>query len=158
MTLAGAGGAGVAGAPVRRRRSTMQLGLVGLGRMGGNMRERLRAAGHEVIGYSTDPKVADVNSLAEMVEKLSDSPRVVWIMVPVAATESLVDEVGALLSAGDIIVDGGNSKFDFDKPRAERLGAKGVGYIDCGVSGGIWGREYGYALMVGGDKSDVEKV
>jgi len=136
----------------------MQLGLVGLGRMGGNMRERLRAAGHEVIGYSTDPKVADVSSLAEMVDKLSDSPRVVWIMVPVAATESLVDEVGALLSAGDIIVDGGNSKFDFDKPRAERLGAKGVGYIDCGVSGGIWGREYGYALMAGGDTADVEKV
>ena len=136
----------------------MQLGLVGLGRMGGNMRERLRAAGHEVIGYSTDPKVADVSSLAEMVNKLSDSPRVVWIMVPVAATESLVDEVGALLSAGDIIVDGGNSKFDYDKPRAERLGAKGVGYIDCGVSGGIWGREYGYALMVGGETADVEKV
>src|SRR5215203_5433073 len=104
MTVAGAGGAGVAGAPVRRRRSTMQLGLVGLGRMGGNMRERLRAAGHEVIGYSTDPKVADVSSLAEMVSKLAE-PRVVWIMVPVAATESLVDEVGALLSAGDIIVD-----------------------------------------------------
>ena len=136
----------------------MQLGLVGLGRMGGNMRERLRAAGHEVIGYSTDPKVADVSSLAEMVNKLSDSPRVVWIMVPVAATEGLVDEVGALLSAGDIIVDGGNSKFDYDKPRAERLGAKGVGYIDCGVSGGIWGREYGYALMVGGETADVEKV
>jgi len=136
----------------------MQLGLVGLGRMGGNMRERLRAAGHEVIGYSTDPKVADVSSLAEMVNKLADSPRVVWVMVPVAATEGLVDEVGALLSAGDIIVDGGNSKFDFDKPRAERLGAKGVGYIDCGVSGGIWGREYGYALMVGGETADVEKV
>jgi 6-phosphogluconate dehydrogenase len=136
----------------------MQLGLVGLGRMGGNMRERLRAAGHEVIGYSTDPNVADVSSLAEMVDKLSDSPRVVWIMVPVAATEKLVDDVGALLSTGDIIVDGGNSKFDYDKPRAERLGRKGVGYIDCGVSGGIWGREYGYALMVGGDKSDVEKV
>jgi len=135
----------------------MQLGLVGLGRMGGNMRERLRAAGHEVIGYSTDPNVADVSSLAEMVDKLS-APRVVWIMVPVAATESLVDEVGALLSAGDIIVDGGNSKFDYDKPRAERLGAKGVGYIDCGVSGGIWGREYGYALMVGGETADVEKV
>jgi 6-phosphogluconate dehydrogenase len=136
----------------------MQLGLVGLGRMGGNMRERLRAAGHEVIGYSTDPKVADVSSLAEMVDKLSDTPRVVWIMVPVAATEALVDEVGALLSAGDIIVDGGNSKFDYDKPRAERLGRKGIGYIDCGVSGGIWGRDYGYALMVGGNKSDVEKV
>jgi 6-phosphogluconate dehydrogenase len=136
----------------------MQLGLVGLGRMGGNMRERLRAAGHEVIGYSTDPNVADVSSLAEMVDKLSDSPRVVWIMVPVAATEKLVDDVGALLSAGDIIVDGGNSKFDYDKPRADRLGSKGIGYIDCGVSGGIWGREYGYALMVGGNKSDVEKV
>jgi 6-phosphogluconate dehydrogenase len=136
----------------------MQLGLVGLGRMGGNMRERLRAAGHEVIGYSTDPNVADVNSLAEMVDKLSDSPRVVWIMVPVAATEKLVDDVGALLSTGDIIVDGGNSKFDYDKPRADRLGRKGIGYIDCGVSGGIWGREYGYALMVGGDKPDVEKV
>jgi 6-phosphogluconate dehydrogenase len=135
----------------------MQLGLVGLGRMGGNMRERLRAAGHEVIGYSPDPNVADVSSLAEMVDKLSE-PRVVWIMVPVAATESLVDEVGALLSAGDIIVDGGNSKFDYDKPRADRLSRKGVGYIDCGVSGGIWGREYGYALMVGGNKSDVERV
>jgi 6-phosphogluconate dehydrogenase len=136
----------------------MQLGLVGLGRMGGNMRERLRAAGHEVIGYSTDPKVADVSSLAEMVDKLSDSPRVVWIMVPVAATEGLVDEVGALLSKGDIIVDGGNSKFDYDQPRAARLGKRGIGYIDCGVSGGIWGREYGYALMVGGNKPDVEKV
>jgi 6-phosphogluconate dehydrogenase len=136
----------------------MQLGLVGLGRMGGNMRERLRAAGHEVIGYSTDPNVADVSSLAEMVNKLSDTPRVVWIMVPVAATEALVDEVGGLLSAGDIVVDGGNSKFDYDKPRAERLGRKGIGYIDCGVSGGIWGREYGYALMVGGNKADVETV
>jgi 6-phosphogluconate dehydrogenase len=136
----------------------MQLGLVGLGRMGGNMRERLRAAGHEVIGYSTDPNVADVSSLAEMVDKLSDSPRVVWIMVPVAATEGLVDEVGALLSKGDIIVDGGNSKFDYDQPRAARLGKRGIGYIDCGVSGGIWGREYGYALMVGGNKPDVEKV
>jgi len=135
----------------------MQLGLVGLGRMGGNMRERLRAAGHEVIGYSPDPNVADVSSLAEMVDKLAE-PRVVWIMVPVAATESLVDEVGALLSTGDIVVDGGNSKFDFDKPRAERLGRKGIGYIDCGVSGGIWGREYGYALMVGGEKSDVDRV
>ena len=136
----------------------MQLGLVGLGRMGGNMRERLRAAGHEVIGYSTDPNVADVSSLAEMVNKLSDSPRVVWIMVPVAATEALVDEVGELLSEGDIIVDGGNSKFDYDQPRADRLGRRGIGYIDCGVSGGIWGREYGYALMVGGNKTDVEKV
>jgi 6-phosphogluconate dehydrogenase len=135
----------------------MQLGLVGLGRMGGNMRERLRAAGHEVIGYSPDPNVADVSSLAEMVDKLA-TPRVVWIMVPVAATESLVDEVGALLSTGDIIVDGGNSKFDYDQPRAERLGRKGIGYIDCGVSGGIWGRENGYALMAGGAKSDIEKV
>jgi 6-phosphogluconate dehydrogenase len=136
----------------------MQLGLVGLGRMGGNMRERIRAAGHEVVGYSHDPNVADVTSLAEMVEKLTETPRVVWIMVPVAATEALVDEVGALLSPGDIVVDGGNSKFDGDGARAERLGQRGVGYVDVGVSGGIWGKDYGYALMVGGDKKDVDVV
>jgi 6-phosphogluconate dehydrogenase len=136
----------------------MQLGLVGLGRMGGNMRDRLRAAGHEVIGYSHDPAVADVSSLTEMVDKLTESPRVVWIMVPVAATEALVDEVGALLSEGDIVIDGGNSKFDNDGPRADRLGARGIGYLDCGVSGGIWGKDNGYALMVGGNQSDVEKV
>jgi len=133
----------------------MQLGLVGLGRMGGNMRERLRAAGHEVIGYDRNLDIGDAASLAQMVEKLTDSPRVVWIMVPTQFTESTVDEVGALLADGDIVIDGGNSKFTYDLPRAERLGARGVGYLDVGVSGGVWGRENGYALMVGGDADDV---
>jgi 6-phosphogluconate dehydrogenase len=134
----------------------MQLGLVGLGRMGGNMRERLRAAGHEVIGYDRNLDIGDAASLAEMVQKLADTPRVVWIMVPTQFAESTVDEVAELLSPGDIVIDGGNSKFVYDNPRAERLATRGIGYLDVGVSGGVWGRENGYALMVGGDAADVE--
>jgi 6-phosphogluconate dehydrogenase len=133
----------------------MQLGLVGLGRMGGNMRDRLRTAGHEVIGYDRNPDVADVTSLAEMVAKLSDRPRVVWIMVPAQVTESTVDAVADLLGEGDVVIEGGNSRFSDDGPRAERLGARGIGYLDVGVSGGVWGREHGYALMVGGNADDV---
>src|SRR5919204_85978 len=105
----------------------MQLGLVGLGRMGGNMRERLRAAGHEVVGYDHHPEVSDVASAAELVEKLA-SPRVVWIMVPAQVTESTIDEVAAHLGEGDIVIDGGNSRFSGDPPRAERLGKRGIGY------------------------------
>jgi 6-phosphogluconate dehydrogenase len=134
----------------------MQLGLVGLGRMGGNMRERLRAAGHEVIGYDPKPGIGDAPSLAAMVDKLADTPRVVWVMVPTQFAESTVDEVAELLSPGDIVIDGGNSKFVYDKPRAERLGTRGIGYLDVGVSGGVWGKENGYALMVGGEGADVE--
>jgi len=133
----------------------MQLGLIGLGRMGGNMRERLRAAGHEVVGYDPNPDVSDVPSLAELVAKLGETPRVVWVMVPSQVTEATVDSVAALLSEGDIVIDGGNSRFSDDGPRAERLAVKGIGYIDAGVSGGIWGRENGYALMVGGTAADV---
>jgi 6-phosphogluconate dehydrogenase len=135
----------------------MQLGLVGLGRMGGNMRERLRAAGHEVVGYDPNPDLSDTASLAEMVEKLQ-APRAVWVMVPAGVTEQTVDQLGDLLSTGDIIVDGGNSRFSDDLPRAERLDAKGVGYLDCGVSGGVWGRENGYALMVGGSEEHVARL
>ncbi|GIJ47152.1 6-phosphogluconate dehydrogenase [Virgisporangium aliadipatigenens] len=135
----------------------MQLGLVGLGRMGGNMRDRLRAAGHEVVGYDHHPEVSDVSSLSELVEKLTESPRVVWVMVPAHVTESTIDEVAALLSEGDIVIDGGNSRFSDDQPRAERLGARGIGYLDVGVSGGVWGKQNGYALMVGGEKADVDK-
>jgi len=134
----------------------MQLGLVGLGKMGFNMRERLRAAGQEVIGYDRNPEVTDVTSPAELVEQLA-APRVVWIMVPAQVTEATIDEFGELLSAGDILIDGGNSRFSDDIPRAERLAAKGIGYIDAGVSGGVWGRENGYALMVGGAKEHVER-
>jgi 6-phosphogluconate dehydrogenase len=136
----------------------MQLGLIGLGRMGGNMADRIRAAGHEVVGFDHHPDKRDVSSLAELVEKLS-APRVVWTMVPAGEiTESTIDQLGELLSEGDLIIDGGNSKFTDDKPRAERLAAKGIGYMDCGVSGGIWGSQNGYALMVGGDEAHVAKA
>ncbi|HEY3503281.1 MAG TPA: decarboxylating 6-phosphogluconate dehydrogenase [Actinocatenispora sp.] len=136
----------------------MQLGLIGLGKMGGNMRERVRRAGHEVVGYDRNPEVADVASLAELVEKLS-APRVVWVMVPAGeATRQTVEELGELLSPGDVVVDGGNSKYTDDKVHADHLATKGIGYVDCGVSGGIWGLENGYALMVGGSDEDVAKV
>jgi 6-phosphogluconate dehydrogenase len=136
----------------------MQLGLIGLGRMGGNMADRVRSAGHEVVGFDQQPGKRDVSSLAELVEKLQ-APRVVWTMVPAGEiTESTIDQLSELLSAGDLIIDGGNSKFTDDKPRAERLAAKGIGYMDCGVSGGIWGSQNGYALMVGGSKADVAKA
>jgi 6-phosphogluconate dehydrogenase len=135
----------------------MQLGLVGLGRMGSNMRERLKAAGHEVIGYDHHPEVSDVSSMAEMVGKLTP-PRAVWLMVPVRVTEPAVDEVGEMLSPGDIVIDGGNSRFNDDLPRAARLSAKGIGYVDVGVSGGIWGRQNGYALMVGGADEHVGRL
>jgi 6-phosphogluconate dehydrogenase len=133
----------------------MQLGLIGLGRMGGNMRERIRAAGHEVVGFDHDPNISDVSSLSELVGKLA-APRVVWTMVPAGQiTESTIDELADLLGEGDLIIDGGNSKFTDDGPRAQRLATKGIGYMDCGVSGGIWGNQNGYALMVGGAADHV---
>ncbi|HET9518804.1 MAG TPA: decarboxylating 6-phosphogluconate dehydrogenase [Actinoplanes sp.] len=135
----------------------MQLGLIGLGRMGGNMRERLRAAGHEVVGYDRNKDTTDVATLAELVSKLS-APRVVWTMVPAGVTEATIDELAELLEAGDIIIDGGNSRFTDDAPRAERLAPKGIGYLDVGVSGGIWGNTNGYALMVGGAAEHVAQV
>jgi 6-phosphogluconate dehydrogenase len=134
----------------------MQLGLIGLGRMGGNMRERMRAAGHEVVGYDYKPEVSDVASLGELVSKLS-APRVLWTMVPAPVTEATIDELIQLLEPGDVIVDGGNSRFSDDGPRADRLRPKGIGYLDVGVSGGIWGKEYGYALMVGGEAEHVQR-
>ncbi|MFD8076197.1 phosphogluconate dehydrogenase (NAD(+)-dependent, decarboxylating) [Streptomyces sp. NPDC059718] len=136
----------------------MQLGLVGLGKMGGNMRERIRRAGHTVVGYDRDPDLADVGSLTELVDKL-DAPRVVWVMVPAGApTQSVVDELGGLLEPGDIVVDGGNSRWTDDEKHAEELAAKGIGFVDAGVSGGVWGLKNGYALMVGGRIEHVEKV
>jgi 6-phosphogluconate dehydrogenase len=136
----------------------MELGLVGLGKMGGNMRERIRRAGHTVIGYDRNPEVSDVSSLAELVEQL-EAPRVVWVMVPAgAATQSVVDELGGLLDAGDTVVDGGNSRWTDDEKHAEELGTKDIGFVDAGVSGGVWGLQNGYALMVGGDKAHVERL
>ncbi|WP_405989589.1 phosphogluconate dehydrogenase (NAD(+)-dependent, decarboxylating) [Streptomyces sp. NBC_00986] len=136
----------------------MQLGLIGLGKMGGNMRERIRRAGHTVIGYDRNPEVTDVESLAELVGKL-EAPRTVWVMVPAGApTQSVVDELGELLQPGDVIVDGGNSRWTDDEKHAEELGAKGIGFVDAGVSGGVWGLKNGYALMVGGDAENIAKV
>ncbi|WP_327241031.1 MULTISPECIES: phosphogluconate dehydrogenase (NAD(+)-dependent, decarboxylating) [unclassified Streptomyces] len=136
----------------------MQLGLVGLGKMGGNMRERIRRAGHTVIGYDRNPDLADVSSLAELVERV-EAPRVVWVMVPAGGpTQHVIDELGDLLEAGDTVVDGGNSRWTDDEKHAEELAAKGIGFVDAGVSGGVWGLQNGYALMVGGDTEHIAKV
>jgi 6-phosphogluconate dehydrogenase len=136
----------------------VQLGLIGLGKMGGNMAERLRRAGHEVVGYDHSPGKRDVESLEELVGALS-APRVVWVMVPSGApTQQTVRALGDLLSEGDVIVEGGNSKYTDDQVHAADLKPRGIGYVDAGVSGGVWGLENGYALMVGGSKEDVAKV
>ena len=136
----------------------MELGLVGLGKMGGNMRTRLRNAGHTVIGYDRNPDVSDAGTLAEMVEQLP-SPKVVWVMVPAGdPTRDTIKELGDLLGEGDLVVDGGNSKWTDDQVNAELLAQKGVGFVDCGVSGGVWGLQNGYALMCGGSDDNVAKV
>ncbi|MDO5499490.1 MAG: decarboxylating 6-phosphogluconate dehydrogenase [Propionibacteriaceae bacterium] len=133
----------------------MHMGLVGLGRMGGNMRERLRRAGHTIVGYDTNAEISDSTSPADMVAQLPDRPRVVWVMVPDRIVDAVIDDVARSLGEGDIIIDGGNSRWSNDVPRAERLAPSGIHYLDVGVSGGVWGLERGYALMVGGDAEDV---
>jgi len=136
----------------------MDIGLVGLGKMGGNMRTRLRNAGHTVVGYDRNPEVSDADSLAAMVEALP-SPKVVWVMVPAGEpTRATIEELKGLLGEGDLVVDGGNSKYADDAIHAEMLAEKGIGFVDCGVSGGVWGLENGYALMCGGAPDDIAKV
>ncbi len=140
----------------------MHIGLVGLGKMGGNMRTRLRNAGHTVVGYDRNPDLADVGSLADMVAALpgpDGGPKVVWVMVPAGdPTRNTIKELDGLLGEGDLVVDGGNSKYTDDQANAAMLGQKGIGFVDCGVSGGIWGLENGYALMCGGSDEDLAKV
>jgi 6-phosphogluconate dehydrogenase len=136
----------------------MQLGLIGLGKMGGNMRERIRRAGHEVVGFDHHPEVSDVKTLAALVKKL-DAPRTVWVMVPAGEpTRETVRKLGDLLDKGDLVIDGGNSRFTDDLENEKELKAKGIGYLDCGVSGGIWGLENGYGLMVGGSAANVKRA
>jgi len=126
--------------------------------MGGNMRSRLRASGHEVVGYDPRPEVSDVGSLAELAGALA-APRVVWVMVPSGQiTRDTVRGLAEVLDAGDIVIDGGNSRYTDDAPNAGLLDERGIGYLDVGVSGGVWGKDVGYGLMAGGSAEHVERV
>jgi 6-phosphogluconate dehydrogenase len=136
----------------------MQIGLIGLGKMGGNMRERLRNAGHDVVGYDTNPELSDVDSLAGLVDRL-EGPRAVWVMVPAGGpTQAVIDQLASILQPRDIVVDGGNSRWTDDEKHAEELARRGIGFVDAGVSGGVWGLKNGYALMVGGEKEYVDRL
>lgn len=144
----------------------MQLGMVGLGRMGANMARRLLAKGHAVVGHDLDAgSVAALVgegalgafSLAELVQKLA-APRAIWLMLPAAHVDSTISALAPLLSAGDIVIDGGNSHYHDDIRRAKELGALGLRYVDVGTSGGVWGRERGYCLMIGGEVEAVQHL
>jgi 6-phosphogluconate dehydrogenase len=146
----------------------MQLGFIGLGKMGGNMVHRIhRDSDHQVVAFdfSADAVAAaeghgatGAASLEDLVSRL-DAPRVVWVMVPAGdPTERTVAELGELLEAGDSIVDGGNTNWHDDVRRASELDAKGIGYIDVGTSGGVWGLEVGYCMMVGGNEQSVQRL
>ena len=134
----------------------MQIGLIGLGKMGGNMAERLRRDGHRGGRLRPQPgQPRDVDSLEALAAALS-TPRVVWVMVPSGEpTRATVASLGEVLEAGDIIIDGGNSRYTDDQAHAAALAPKGIRYLDAGVSGGVWGLTEGYALMVGGDAETV---
>ncbi|HVZ28607.1 MAG TPA: decarboxylating 6-phosphogluconate dehydrogenase [Rhizomicrobium sp.] len=143
----------------------MQIGIVGLGRMGANIGRRLMGKGHTVVGYDRDAKaVAGLSgatgaaNLKDLVTKLSP-PRAVWVMLPAGKiTEDTVMELGGLLSAGDTVIDGGNSFYKDDIRRAKALKEKNIAYVDCGTSGGVWGLDRGYCMMIGGDKQAVERL
>jgi 6-phosphogluconate dehydrogenase len=145
----------------------MQIGVIGLGRMGGNIARRLMKAGHDCVVYDNNPAPAQdlakdgahpVGSLEEMVKALA-KPRAIWSMLPAGAiTEATVQTLGGLLEAGDTIIDGGNSFYKDDIRRAKTLSQKGIHYIDCGTSGGIWGIDRGYCMMIGGPKAAVDRL
>jgi 6-phosphogluconate dehydrogenase len=144
----------------------VQLGMIGLGRMGFNIVKRLMRAGHTCVVYDQNAKaVADLvkegavgaATLDEFVRKLT-VPRAAWIMVPAAVTDAVIKDLAAHLDSGDIIIDGGNSYFRDDRRRAGELLSKGLHYIDCGTSGGVWGLDRGYCLMIGGEKEAVQRL
>ncbi|MEP9373675.1 phosphogluconate dehydrogenase (NAD(+)-dependent, decarboxylating) [Mesorhizobium sp. KR1-2] len=146
----------------------MQIGVVGLGRMGGNITRRLMRAGHRCVVFDTNAKPREAlaregataaGSLAEMVRALKEKPRAVWLMLPAGRiTEETVALLGGLLGPDDIIIDGGNSFYKDDIRRAEKLASKHIRYVDCGTSGGIWGIERGYCMMIGGPKEAVDHL
>jgi len=144
----------------------MQLGLIGLGRMGANMVERMIAAGHSLVVHDSSEEAVK-SLLSKGAEGSSDlrtflgmlkAPRAVWLMVPAGAVQKVIDQLTPLLAKGDIIVDGGNSYYQDDIRRAEALGARGLHYVDVGVSGGVWGRERGYCMMIGGEPEIVGRL
>src|SRR3984893_9059829 len=157
------------GCPVNQanylRGASMQLGMVGLGRMGANMVRRLVAHGHECVVFDVSPKVvadmakekgiAGSSSLQEMVSKLA-KPRAIWLMIPAGVVEKTIAAIAPHLEAGDILIDGGNSYYIDDIRRAKQLAEKGIQYVDVGTSGGVWGVERGYCMMIGGPDAAVE--
>jgi 6-phosphogluconate dehydrogenase len=146
----------------------MQIGIVGLGRMGGNITRRLMRAGHACVVFDANSKAREAvahdgatpsASLAELVGGLTERPRAVWVMLPAGRiTEETVQSLAGLLGEGDIVIDGGNSYYKDDIRRAKELGRKGIRYIDCGTSGGVWGLERGYCMMIGGPKQAVDHL
>ena len=143
----------------------MHLGLVGLGRMGGNKARRWLEAAHECVGYARnaadtkaliDEGLVPAASLADLVGKLKP-PRTIWIMIPAAAVDGVIEVLTPQLAAGDTLIDGGNSHYVDDVRRAQALGVRGMNYLDVGVSGGIFGLDNGYCLMIGGDKATAER-
>jgi len=140
--------------------------MIGLGRMGANMVRRIMKQGHECVVFDTNPEVVaelaaegatGASSLEDLVSKLQ-APRNVWIMIPAAITDKIVNQLGDLLQKDDTIIDGGNSYFRDDRRRSESLRPKGIHYVDCGTSGGVWGLERGYCMMIGGDNAAVERL
>ena len=136
----------------------MKIGLIGLGRMGAGIAERLRRNGHEVIGYDQNPAISQVRSLEELVRSLPQ-PRVAWVMVPAGgATQATVEELAAYMAVGDVIVDGGNSYYKDSMKRSAALKQKGITLMDVGTSGGIWGLTEGFSLMAGGDAEAYKRI
>ncbi len=144
----------------------MQLGMIGLGRMGSNMAERLIKAEHDLVVYNSHPTAVKAlaslgatgaGNLRDFVAGLA-TPRAVWLMVPAAVVDPILANVVPLLSSGDIVIDGGNSYYHDDIRRAEELKGKGLHYVDVGVSGGVWGKERGYCLMIGGEDAVVQRL
>jgi 6-phosphogluconate dehydrogenase len=146
----------------------MQIGMIGLGKMGGNMSRRLMKAGHQCVVYDRTANTREAlakdgavaaTSIADLVKALKDKPRAIWLMLPAGkATEEMVEQLGGLLERDDIVIDGGNSFYKNDIRRAKKLAEKGIRYVDCGTSGGVWGIERGYCMMIGGPKQAVDHL
>ncbi|MHB8510119.1 MAG: phosphogluconate dehydrogenase (NAD(+)-dependent, decarboxylating) [Candidatus Dormibacteria bacterium] len=152
---------------VRPRDGGIEMGMIGLGRMGGNMVKRLAQRGHRIVAWTRTAETvqlavqdgaAGAESVEDLVSKLQ-KPRAVWIMIPAGkATDDMVQQLSGLLEPGDLVIDGGNSRWTDSKRHSEELKAKGIHFMDCGTSGGVWGLQVGYSLMIGGEKEDFSRL